>query len=312
MARGSAKILDDDEEIDTAHFMLKAIGLDYDDFFNNERILIRENIEKNFHNLRKMVDNRSRRRASYFVLGYFILITGARLPEDLRGEILDAARWEHEEGLWLDKSFETERKIYLEDFGEKIRGHKPGKKLHPVKLIYINGKNDLYTKDRKDTIIGLTEYLNSCETGRILNVKYILLEGWGLKSIPKEILELKDLEYLNLDFNQLTELPDEISNLTSLKHLSLGYNLLSTLPKSIGDLKSLEVLGINHNDISLIPESMKNLKNLKVIGVRGTSITHAPKFLKDAKFDGYAKRINTPKYFDSIKKLYRKKQDYLN
>ena len=307
MARGSAKILDDDEEIDIVAFMLQAIGLDSDDFSDDERILTQENVEKNFHILRKMVDNRSFGRAPYFALGYLILVSGAQLPEDLRDEILDAARWEHEEGMWLDEGFVAERKIYLEDFREKIRIHQSGQKRRPVRLIYVNGRNDVYTKDRKYTIIGLKEYLNSCETGRIHNVKYILLEGWGLKSIPKEIFELKGLEYLSLDFNQITEIPDQISNLTSLKHLSLSYNLLNTLPESIGSLFSLEMLGINHNDISLIPESMKNLKNLKVIGVRGTNITHAPEFLKNAKFDEFSETISTPKYFDSIKKLPIKK-----
>jgi len=111
MARGSAKILDDDEEIDTAYFMLRAIGLDYDEFCDDERILTRKNVEKNLHVLKKMVDNRSRRRAPYFALGYLILVSGALLPEDLRDEIIDAAGWEHEEGMWLDKGFVAERKI---------------------------------------------------------------------------------------------------------------------------------------------------------------------------------------------------------
>ncbi len=40
MARGSAQILDDDEEIDLASFMLEACGLEYSQFMENEIICI--------------------------------------------------------------------------------------------------------------------------------------------------------------------------------------------------------------------------------------------------------------------------------
>ena len=48
MSRGSGRILDDDEELDLATFMLDACGVDYGKFFEDERILTRENLEKNF------------------------------------------------------------------------------------------------------------------------------------------------------------------------------------------------------------------------------------------------------------------------
>ncbi len=55
MARSSAQILDDGEEIDLASFMLDACGIDYTDFYMDERILTRDNFETNFKFLRKMI-----------------------------------------------------------------------------------------------------------------------------------------------------------------------------------------------------------------------------------------------------------------
>ncbi|NVM55122.1 MAG: leucine-rich repeat domain-containing protein [Candidatus Helarchaeota archaeon] len=284
MARGSARILDDDEEIDLATFMLDACGIDYSDFFEDERILTRENLEKNFKFLKKMTDIRYSRRAPYFVLGYFILITGAKMPEDLRQEILDATRWEYEEGRWYDKGAELERKIYLNDFREKIRKHVPGKKLHPIRLIYLNGKNDLYTKNRKHTIIGLKELQEARETGKIHYVKHVLLQGWGLKTIPEIIFDMKGLQSLCLEYNQLDKIPEDISNLASLKIICLSYNYFKDFPESITKLPLLEVVSINNNYISILPESINKLKLLKTLYIRKNKINKIPGYLGTEKF----------------------------
>jgi len=272
--------------------MLDACGLDYLDFCDNERILTRENLEKNFIFLKKMVDNRFFRRAPYFVIGYFILITGAVMPEDLRREILNAAKWKHEiGGYWLDKSDEVCRKICLKDFRQKIRAHKPGQSLHPIRLIYPDGKFDIYTKYRSQTVIGLDEFHKSCKSGRIFDAKHLLLQGWGLKAIPEIVFKIKGLETLSLKYNQLHDIPVEISNLTALKDIILSYNQLTSLPDSIGKLSSLESLSIANNQISSLPSSMSRLKRLKHISARGTQITEVPEFLKARRFDEYSKTI---------------------
>jgi len=294
MARCSPNVLgDDDEELDTASFMLKAFGLDYSDFYDNERILTRENLEKNFIFLEK-IDNRPLRRAPYFVIGYFILITGADMPEDLRREILDAAKWKHEiGGYWLDKSVEVCRKICLKDFRQKIRAHKPGQRLHPIRLIYPDGNFDIYTKYYSQTVIGLSELEKKCKSGRIYDAKHLLLQGWGLKAIPEIIFEIEGLETLSLKYNQLHDIPDEISNLKALKRLGLSGNQLTNLPDSIRELSSLESLSIANNQMSSLPISIGHLKRLKYLGIGGTQITEIPEFLKaKAKtLDKYSKTI---------------------
>ena len=60
-------------------------------------------------------------------------------------------------------------------------------------------------------------------------------------SIPSEIGNLTNLEYLRLDNNQLTgEIPPEIGNLTNLTHLYLNSNeLTGEIPESICELTNL-------------------------------------------------------------------------
>ena len=276
MARSGVGILEDDEEADVAGFMLEACGIDSPSFYHNKRILTRENFEKNYELLVKMVENRGS-RASYFVIGYFALITGGKITEKLRKKILKVAKWEHEDGYWQDKDFALQRKIYLEDFSEKIRIHKAGTKLHPAIFKYSD-------KDFSESrvLIGINNILSLYDFN---SIKHLNLDGWNLTSIPHEVYEFRNLKTLSVVFNQISDIEDEITNLAELKHVYLGYNRLRSIPELLGKLSSLKSLSIIYNDIDRLPISLKNLKNLRHIYVRGTGINQAPKFLKGSKFD---------------------------
>ena len=298
MGRMDVGILEDDGEADIVAFMLDACGIDSPDFYLDERILTRENFEKNYEALEKMVQVRQPEekeefigmndpsRAPYFVIGYLALLTGAKISEELRQGILEAAKWEYEEGYWTDEGFALKRRIYLEDFQEKIQIYKTGQNLHPASFKYSE-------KDFMDSkvIVGINQFQDFLDYGEIHVIKHVNLDGWGLKSIPEEIFELTNLKSLSLEFNELTEVPDEISNLVSLKYLYLDYNLLEVLPESVGRLSSLKGLSIIHNNISYLPESIRNLKRLRHIYVRGTKIIQAPEFLKNAELDELNKTI---------------------
>ena len=77
MNRDGIEILQDNEEADIADFMLNACGLELRKFLLNERVLTRENFEKNSNFLLKMVEGRNFRRAPYFILGFLALFTCA-------------------------------------------------------------------------------------------------------------------------------------------------------------------------------------------------------------------------------------------
>lgn len=285
-------ILEDDEEADIASFMLDACGLEPHDFFLNERILTRENFEKNYDILAQMVQNRSSRRAPYFVIGYFALLTGGKITKKLRQEILGVASWKHEKDYWASDDFALKRKAYLEDFSEKIRIQKNGQKLHPAKFKHSN-------KDfnNSQVVIGVNQFQEICKSNQFHKITHINLDGWDLKTIPDRIFEFQNLRGLSLGFNRLPRIPDKISSLKSLKSIYFDYNYLSTLPDVIGELSSLKELGIAHNNISTLPNSLKNLKNLKHVYIRGTGIKEAPTFLKNLKYDGLTQTLSYKKNF---------------
>ena len=81
-------------------------------------------------------------------------------------------------------------------------------------------------------------------------------------SIPPEIGNLTNLNYLGLYLNQLTgSIPPEIGNLTNLTWLDLGNNgLTGSIPPEIGNLTNLTHLNLRYNQLNgEIPESICDL-----------------------------------------------------
>jgi len=86
------------------------------------------------------------------------------------------------------------------------------------------------------------QFLKGIENLKLLDLR----ECSKLKSLPKEIGNLRQLTHLNLErCLELESLPKEVGKLTQLIHLNLGLcSKLKKLPKSIGYLQSLQWLNL--------------------------------------------------------------------
>ncbi len=100
----------------------------------------------------------------------------------------------------------------------------------------------------------------------IENLKVLDLSNCKLKSLPREIGNLRQLTHLHISKSyELESVPKEIGKLTQLTHLDLSMSAFKSLPKEIGKLTQL-----THLDLSFCPE----LKSLpKEIG-KLTQLTH--------------------------------------
>jgi len=79
-----------------------------------------------------------------------------------------------------------------------------------------------------------------CEENKNVNISVLDFQKFEeMKSLPKFIFELKDLEELEIWITKITEIPKEISNLTNLKLLKINEGRLKSIPKEIGSLKKL-------------------------------------------------------------------------
>ncbi|KAL6449254.1 hypothetical protein ACFW04_000712 [Cataglyphis niger] len=85
-----------------------------------------------------------------------------------------------------------------------------------------------------------------------------LWKGWikecnDLRGIPRELLELPTLTYLNLSDNKIEIIPADICQLVNLKELILDRNGIKDLPNEVTRLKNLRNISIAGNLLSAAP-----------------------------------------------------------
>ncbi len=96
------------------------------------------------------------------------------------------------------------------------------------------------------------------------------------KDFPKDVLKLKNLQYLDLSKNDIKELPDSIVTLKDLQYLIVSRTGLQRLPKNIGALKNLIHLNVNQNEITVLPYSFGDLENLEVADLWSNNLEYFP------------------------------------
>ncbi len=107
------------------------------------------------------------------------------------------------------------------------------------------------------------------ELGNLTDLQWLRLPNNDLTgSIPAELGNLNNLTILFLYYNQLTgSIPVELGNLVGLEDLNLGGNLLTgSIPTELGSLTNLSNLNLQLNQLTgSIPAELGNLLNLDAL-----------------------------------------------
>lgn len=119
---------------------------------------------------------------------------------------------------------------------------------------------------------GITAHKNLLELSMI---------GNSIRSLPRELVQLRRLRLLTLSDNQIDVLPEELWALSDLVHLDLGNNKLQTVPPGIGQLRDLSSLILNSNCIESLPDTFANLKRLRYLNLEDNLFTSVPELLFD-------------------------------
>jgi len=114
------------------------------------------------------------------------------------------------------------------------------------------------------------------EISNLINLEWLYFYENLLSSFPIEICTLTNLIYLQMNDNGLTFLPIEIGNLLRLKFLHIHYNNLTFLPAEIGNLVDLKVLSSMGNSLTSIPIEIGNLVNLRTLQIDKNRLTYLP------------------------------------
>ena len=116
--------------------------------------------------------------------------------------------------------------------------------------------------------------------GKCKSLKKLILVNLAstnkLTSLPIEICELKNLQFLDLSYNNLSELPESITKLSSLRSLKLSYNSLINISDSITRLFHLRFLDLSSNRLREIPSSINRLVNLQSLDLSSNRLREIP------------------------------------
>lgn len=94
-----------------------------------------------------------------------------------------------------------------------------------------------------------------------LNMKY-------LKTVPKGIGKLQNLEEIQINYSQINKLPKDFIKLIKLKRVDLNSNMLTTLPSGFEKLKNIIELNTDFNPIEKLPEGIFSLPKLASFSFR--------------------------------------------
>lgn len=99
------------------------------------------------------------------------------------------------------------------------------------------------------------------------------LNHCNIHQLPKELLQLRNLEGLEMNHNFLTELPYAMKNLKKIKYLDVEYNLFSEIPMCIRFMKQLDELYINVKKLQPYKQFPNRIRRLII---KGNEITDVP------------------------------------
>lgn len=112
------------------------------------------------------------------------------------------------------------------------------------------------------------------------NVVKLVLRKKKLKTFPLQVLNFKNLQYLDLSKNSIKELPDSIVVLKNLQYLIVSKTSLESLPNTIGGLKNLKYLNVNQNEIGRLPYNFGDMENLEYADLWSNNLEFFPETLK--------------------------------
>ncbi|MDL2211803.1 leucine-rich repeat domain-containing protein [Erysipelotrichaceae bacterium OttesenSCG-928-M19] len=141
-----------------------------------------------------------------------------------------------------------------------------------ILLFFVLSINPLNAAQQSEILV-IDGTSDTFDQAQLKNTKYqsITIKNVSLKTIPKEIYNNKQLEYLDLSNTSIKKLDNDISKLTKLKTIVLRNNQLTSIAP-LSKLTNLEHLDVSGNNIYVIKTLAKHSK-LKYVDLSYNALT---------------------------------------
>ncbi|MDD2907237.1 MAG: leucine-rich repeat domain-containing protein [Candidatus Gracilibacteria bacterium] len=160
-----------------------------------------------------------------------------------------------------------------------------------LRILYLRNNNltdlpiEFGNLDNLETLHFGANQLNFIPDGilALKNIKYLgLLDATKLVNVPAEIGNMTSLISLDFRWNSsLSTLPPEIGNLVNLEYLYFGNTSIPSLPSEIGNLSNLKSLRLYNTKVTVLPSTIGNLQNLNTLDSQGSKLSSLPEELKN-------------------------------
>ncbi|KAJ1369367.1 hypothetical protein KIN20_030807 [Parelaphostrongylus tenuis] len=122
-----------------------------------------------------------------------------------------------------------------------------------------------------------TDFVKFKLLSRLKNLQYLSLMNNEIETIPPYFFESlpPSLITLNLSHNRLVSLPKSLVNVRNLRTLYLGHNLLSHLPRDMSDM-DLRCLCVDHNRLPWLPHDLRSRRFEKLYFSNNPMVAPSP------------------------------------
>ena len=145
------------------------------------------------------------------------------------------------------------------------------------RMTTTNNNNEEEAQQKCAKILDHLRSMNESERERQTRLD---LSECGLRAVPKEVLRLRNLEFLNLGKNKLNALPDSFAkDLPNLKILFCLANEFRKVPEVLGEMEHLFMLSFKANKVREIPEQSLPIASLGWLILSDNEIEVLPKSL---------------------------------
>jgi len=294
MGSWSPTIMGGDDQLDALSYLISMCGIDYNDYLEDKKVLTKKKIENNLELIMKNLDIDDYIYLQVF--GILVLETGSYLSDDLKQMILNSIDYEFSQIENWGEDIRELRKLYLNDYKNKILSYDQIQKTHLLELKNLNNDVEL-----KKTCIGIKNFYKLMESKERDSIINLNLDSSRLESIPEQVFSLESLEILSIENNSIRAIPKSIGRLLNLKEIYLGNNSISMLPESFTNLESLEVLSLFENNFNQVPKYLTNQQLLWELDLSYNNIEYIPKnILKLSSLNSISLKKNNLKIIPSF------------